>query len=376
MGCKLFISHATADVDKVTPIVDCITSCFEISNEEIMYTSSLTKGIRNGKDFNKELREAIQESALVIVFLSANYLKSQYCLIELGATWGNNKKHFIIKEDKDISFHELSIFSTTTQDILSDEAIGKLHRVLKNELVLKQKLTDFLAILEQCKKAAKAISDSPASSEEQLQNTHEADEKSSVTLDQEDGLTLFQEHYTADSARLKLAKNNVYFRLTPNANRQAGNAAFQIIEQQYKNIKHFLKQYATSKEDIKYLSDQKLGKFGDFYPAFHTFISNIDLLKEWYNVHQQFHNDYEFSLSEYGISKEIAAKHPIDETENEKLAAIFYILRHSCTKISSHDKKLCSHFLTNRENKLIAAVLISDISNGIKPVLMDLCPPK
>lgn len=124
MGCKLFISHATADVDKVTPIVDCITSCFEISNEEIMYTSSLTKGIRNGKDFNKELREAIQESALVIVFLSANYLKSQYCLIELGATWGNHKKHFIIKENKDISFHELSIFSTTTQDILSDEAIG------------------------------------------------------------------------------------------------------------------------------------------------------------------------------------------------------------------------------------------------------------
>lgn len=341
-----------------------------------MYTSSLTKGIRNGKDFNKELREAIQESALVIVFLSANYLKSQYCLIELGATWGNHKKHFIIKENKDISFHELSIFSTTTQDILSDEAIGKLHRVLKNELVLKQKLTDFLAILEQCKKAAKAISDSPASSEEQLQNTHEADEKSSVELDQDDGLTLFQEHYTADSARLKQAQNSVYFQLNQNTSRQRGNAAFQIIEQQYKNIKHFLKQYAASKEDIKYLSDQKLGKFGDFYSTFHTFISNIDLLKEWYNVHQQFHNDYEFSLSEYGISKEIAAKHPIDETDNEKLAAIFYILRHSCTKISSHDKKLCSQFLSNRENKLIAAVLISDISNGIKPVLMDLCPQK
>lgn len=372
MSCKLFISHAAADVDKVTPIVDCITACFEISNEEIMYTSSLTKGIRNGKDFNKELREAIQESDLVIVFLSANYIKSQYCLIELGATWGNNKKHFIIKENRDISFHELSIFSTTTQDNLSDETIAKLHQLLANELKIKQKLINFIEILEQCKKAAKAISDSSTPAQEQLQRPHKLEDESTRVLDQTDGLKIFQDHYTADSARLKQAKNSVYYYLNTNTNKQFGNAAFQIIEQQYKNIKHFLKQYATSKEDIEYLSVQKLGKFGDFYTAFRTFILNIDLLKEWYNVHQQFRNDYEFCLSEYDISKEIAAKNPIDESENEKLAAIFYIIRHSCTKISTHDKKLSSQFLSNRENKLIAAVLTSDISKGIKSVLISL----
>lgn len=371
MGCKLFISHATADVDKVTPIVDCITSCFEISNEEIMYTSSLTKGIRNGKDFNKELRDAIQESALVIVFLSANYLKSQYCLIELGATWGNNKKHFIIKENKDISFHELSIFSTTTQDILSDETIGKLHRVLKDELILKQKLTDFLAILEQCKKATNKIF--PSLSCNLKQSSRILEEKNDLNTSDipVDGLKLFKEHHATYTERLKQARDSVRYIYQINGGYSCGIKAFSIIEAQYKNIRHFLRQYATTKEDIKYLKNQSIGRFGDFYSAFRALIANIDYLNQWYQTHQNFRNNYEFCISEYSISNEVIAQNIIEESDAEKLAAVLYIIRHKCSKISAFDKRQCSNFLIDRENIIISKVLTGDISKGIELLLTE-----
>lgn len=370
MSCKLFISHAAADVDKVTPIVDCITACFEISNEEIMYTSSLTKGIRNGKDFNKELREAIQESELVIVFLSANYIKSQYCLIELGATWGTNKKHFIIKENRDISFHELSIFSTTTQDILRDETIGKLHRVLNDELNLKQKLTDFLAILEQCKKASNKISrtipqDAKNSSDFSKQDSTEK-------LIETDGIKIFKDHYTTYSEKLKQIKTNIQYCRNIHTGHMIGNNAFEIIEEQYKQIKHFLKQYASHKEDVQHLSHQNLGKFGNFYTALKSLIANIDYLGAWYQIHQDFHKDYEFCVSEYGITKDETDKYRIEESNSERLAAILFIMRYKCNKVSKFDKDGCDIFLSNGENKIIAAVLAERTSNNVKEVLESL----
>ncbi|GLV66655.1 hypothetical protein Bmyc01_53240 [Bacillus mycoides] len=84
----IFISHATADHELVSEIVDFMEVALKVEREKIYCTSGEgTKKIRTGTNFISDIKDNVSGTKLVIFILTPNYFKSNFCLAELGAAW-------------------------------------------------------------------------------------------------------------------------------------------------------------------------------------------------------------------------------------------------------------------------------------------------
>ncbi|WP_414940144.1 toll/interleukin-1 receptor domain-containing protein [Amycolatopsis sp. cmx-11-51] len=84
----IFVSHASADEQFVTPFVEQILQLgCNLSPQEIFYSSGADTGIEPGENLNTYLREKARDSDLVIAVISPMYQASAYCVAELGAAW-------------------------------------------------------------------------------------------------------------------------------------------------------------------------------------------------------------------------------------------------------------------------------------------------
>lgn len=84
----IFISHAAVDDKIADVVVDILNTAVGINvTEQVFCTSLEGMKIPPGKDFKEFVREQIQEPKIVILLISKNYLASQFCLAELGASW-------------------------------------------------------------------------------------------------------------------------------------------------------------------------------------------------------------------------------------------------------------------------------------------------
>ncbi|MFJ9383814.1 TIR domain-containing protein [Peribacillus sp. NPDC101481] len=93
----IFLSHAVADKDLVDRFVDFINIAFKIDRSQIYCTSLKgTKRIRTGNNFINDIKEHIEDTEVVLYFLTPNYLKSPFCLSELGAAWALGKRIYPI----------------------------------------------------------------------------------------------------------------------------------------------------------------------------------------------------------------------------------------------------------------------------------------
>ncbi len=139
--CKIFISHASADAAIVTPIVDMIFDAYDFHREkrEMMYTSSRDTGLINGSNFNDSLRQALNECSIVIVFLSSNYVKSEYCLCELGAIWGLNKRKFLIRQQETQGFKLPDLTLALAYDVLSEDCLNAISDYIQKDFPEKKK---------------------------------------------------------------------------------------------------------------------------------------------------------------------------------------------------------------------------------------------
>ena len=96
MSNLIFLSHSTKDKDLVDRFVDFLDVTFKIDRSEIYCTSLKgTKRIRTGDNFINDIRENIT-STEVVLYLTPNFLKSNFCLSELGASWALGKKIYPI----------------------------------------------------------------------------------------------------------------------------------------------------------------------------------------------------------------------------------------------------------------------------------------
>ncbi|MBG9467716.1 hypothetical protein ABE55_14375 [Bacillus thuringiensis] len=83
-----FISHATADHELVSEIVDFMEVALKVDRKKIYCTSGEgTKKIRTGTNFISDIKDNVRGTKLVIFILTPNYFKSNFCLAELGAAW-------------------------------------------------------------------------------------------------------------------------------------------------------------------------------------------------------------------------------------------------------------------------------------------------
>lgn len=83
----IFLSHADADQELANKLADLLSLGCGVTAKRIFCTSLEGEKIPAGESFPNFIREKIQNPALVIALITPNYLVSEFCLCELGATW-------------------------------------------------------------------------------------------------------------------------------------------------------------------------------------------------------------------------------------------------------------------------------------------------
>lgn len=98
----VFISHSSEDKE----FVNKISSFFQtlgIKSDNIFCSSIEGQGVKNGERIEEKVRERLITSKLLFYVITKNFLKSNYCIQELGAGWIlrdsriNGKKVFLLK---------------------------------------------------------------------------------------------------------------------------------------------------------------------------------------------------------------------------------------------------------------------------------------
>lgn len=83
----IFVSHAVKDKPLADAFVDLLETGIGISSNDVFCSSLEGLGIPAGKNFVDYIKDQIQEPKAVILLLTPNYYRSNFCLCELGATW-------------------------------------------------------------------------------------------------------------------------------------------------------------------------------------------------------------------------------------------------------------------------------------------------
>lgn len=94
MSREVFISHAVKDKVLADAIVDLVQLGLNVGAERIFCSSLEGLGIPSGVNFVDHIKAQIQSPKAVIALITPNYLASQFCLCELGATWAMSHRLF------------------------------------------------------------------------------------------------------------------------------------------------------------------------------------------------------------------------------------------------------------------------------------------
>jgi hypothetical protein len=84
---RIFISHATADVELVKLFVNLLQTGLSISHKQLFCTSLEGMRIPPGKQFVEYIRDELTNADYVVMLVTPSYYESPFCMCELGATW-------------------------------------------------------------------------------------------------------------------------------------------------------------------------------------------------------------------------------------------------------------------------------------------------
>ena len=118
---KIFISHSTKDVELIEKFLDFLEIAMGISREEV-YCTSIAGTISTGQKFIDNIENNIKSAKIVIFIITPQYLKSKFCLAEMGAAWVLNQKIYPL------------IFNPLDFDVLEDTPLkGIQAKILNSE---------------------------------------------------------------------------------------------------------------------------------------------------------------------------------------------------------------------------------------------------
>lgn len=83
---RLFISHSSQDQEAVQQFIEFLVLGMGIFRSDIFCTSQ-SGTLPSGQPFIEHIRGAMSNCQQVLCFLTPNYLRSKFCLAELGAAW-------------------------------------------------------------------------------------------------------------------------------------------------------------------------------------------------------------------------------------------------------------------------------------------------
>lgn len=90
MSFKVFISHAANDRILALSFTEFLQLSMGLAKEDI-YCTSINGTLRTGKEFIPDIKEKLTDCQVVIFLITPEYLKSKFCLAELGAAWALNQ---------------------------------------------------------------------------------------------------------------------------------------------------------------------------------------------------------------------------------------------------------------------------------------------
>ncbi|ORU92386.1 MAG: hypothetical protein A6F72_04770 [Cycloclasticus sp. symbiont of Poecilosclerida sp. N] len=92
---KVFISHASKDVEVVEKMIEILES-IGLDSNQIFCTSFEGYGIELGENFLDSIKGELSSDCLVIFILSKSFYESAVCLCEMGAAWVLVKEHILV----------------------------------------------------------------------------------------------------------------------------------------------------------------------------------------------------------------------------------------------------------------------------------------
>ena len=125
----VFVSHSSVDKELVDDFVDDIISLgSEVGPEDIFYSSRLDTGVPSGQDLSAYVRANVEESSLVVALITPSFLRSRYCVAEMGAAWARAGRLFPLALPG-LSHTELDgvLSGVAVRTMDDDEALDELH---------------------------------------------------------------------------------------------------------------------------------------------------------------------------------------------------------------------------------------------------------
>ena len=87
MKPKVFLSHAAADDALAAEFTRLLASGLGITGKEVFCSSLPGRKIPGGFNFVDHIKKSLEDSQVVVLLITENYLVSQFCLAEIGASW-------------------------------------------------------------------------------------------------------------------------------------------------------------------------------------------------------------------------------------------------------------------------------------------------
>lgn len=133
---KVFISHSSKDAE----IAKSLSFFLKNLNMDVdIFCTSISGGISQGDDFVHRIEKELENSDIFVPLISKNYLKSSYCLIELGYAYSksisNKKTQYILP---------FCILPVTRSEALLGTPLAHLQTSLLND---KDDMQNFLRLL-------------------------------------------------------------------------------------------------------------------------------------------------------------------------------------------------------------------------------------
>ncbi|MBX4889749.1 toll/interleukin-1 receptor domain-containing protein [Rhizobium bangladeshense] len=88
----IFLSHAVADKKLVSLFENLLARSTGLGAEDIFCTSLEGQGVKKGTNFVSQIRDNLRNSGVVVALISPEYMKSPFCMAELGAAWALRSK--------------------------------------------------------------------------------------------------------------------------------------------------------------------------------------------------------------------------------------------------------------------------------------------
>lgn len=164
----LFISHSTKNKELVMHLLELLQTGMRIGNDRI-YCTSLSNTLPTGQDFIEQIKTHIQTSTMVIALITPEYLRSHFCMMELGAAWIQSAYlcpilagNLTEKALDGTPLKSIQVRNLANEDDLYaiyDEMVGK-HITLPNSGQFRRKVPEFQQKIATCLHSEKIYPDS------------------------------------------------------------------------------------------------------------------------------------------------------------------------------------------------------------------------